>query len=70
MQHQDQLFSQLFIHGREKELTRGLNVLPDEQDLQTLDQVATTLGRKATAGNPFGIQKKFYEQRILPNQAN
>lgn len=68
LQHQDQLFSQLFIHGREKELAKGLKVLPDEQDLQTLDQVATTLGRKATAGNPFGIQKKFYEQRILPNQ--
>lgn len=67
LQHQDQLFSQLFIRGREQELRKGLKVLPKRPDNMRLDQIATELGQKATSDNPFGIQNSFYEKRVKPN---
>lgn len=67
LQHQDQLFSQLFIRGRERELRKGLKVLPKQPDNMQLDQVATELGQKVTGDNPFGIQNSFYKKRVKPN---
>lgn len=65
LQHQDQLFSQLFIRGRERELRKGLKVLPKQPDNMQLDQVATELGQKVTGDNPFGIQNSFYKKNGL-----
>lgn len=69
LQHQDQLFSQLFIHGREKFVQKGIRKLPAQADDMQLNTIATTLGQQATGDNPFGIKDDFYKKRVLPHEA-
>lgn len=64
--HEDGLFSRLFLRNNEPTINKGLESLPSQYDPQTLDDLATQLGKGETTNNQFGIENHFYSTRVKP----
>lgn len=64
--HEDSLFSQLFLRDNRGTIAKGEETLPSQYDPWVLDDLATQMGKGETTNNQFGIQNKFYDQRVRP----
>lgn len=62
--HQDALFSQLFLNNNQPKLDKETKQLPAKYDVDDLDGVATQIGMKETTNNPFGLKNDFYSKRV------
>ncbi|KRM71555.1 D-alanyl-lipoteichoic acid biosynthesis protein DltD [Lacticaseibacillus brantae] len=70
LDHQDALFSQLFMQSNEGTLDKAAAVLPKTYDVKNLDALATQIGAKETNGNSFEIKNSFYNERVKRIEKN
>ncbi|AXG38919.1 D-alanyl-lipoteichoic acid biosynthesis protein DltD [Enterococcus gilvus] len=68
LEREDQLFSTIGMISKQDQIDKNTKRLPDEYDAHELNTLANQLGKQATQGNEFGIQQRFYNQRIKPHQ--
>ncbi len=65
--HQDILFSQLFLDNNQPKLTKAAKTLPGTYDADVLDGLATQDGMKETTNNAFELKNDFYTKRVKRN---
>ncbi|UQS83889.1 D-alanyl-lipoteichoic acid biosynthesis protein DltD [Bombilactobacillus thymidiniphilus] len=63
-EHQDQLFSSLFLPDRRSEIVAQEKVLPAKYDYQKLQTMATTLGKEHSTNNDFRIDDHFFDHQL------
>lgn len=61
---EDELFSKIGMVSKNQAIEKAEKHLPNVYDEQTLDDLAITIGRKATSNNPFEIANPFYTKRV------
>lgn len=65
--HQDILFSQLFLDNNQPKLTKAAKTLLGTYDADVLDGLATQDGMKETTNNAFELKNDFYTKRVERN---
>jgi uncharacterized protein (TIGR00159 family) len=65
--HQDILFSQLFLDNNQPKLTKAAKTLPGTYDADVLDGLATQDGMNETTNNAFELKNDFYTKRVKRN---
>ncbi|MCW0952898.1 D-alanyl-lipoteichoic acid biosynthesis protein DltD [Weissella ceti] len=62
---EDKFFSAWRLNADyKKDVEKNLSTLPNKFDLQTLTEIATKAGEENTTNNQFGIQNKFFAERL------
>jgi len=64
LDHQDALFSQLFVNSNQGTIDKAAKQLPSTYDVANLDKLATKIGASETNENPFEIKNSFYNERV------
>ncbi|QZO08347.1 D-alanyl-lipoteichoic acid biosynthesis protein DltD [Enterococcus raffinosus] len=67
LEREDELFSTIGMLSKQAEIDKNVKALPKKYNQDELDTLANQLGERATQGNEFGIQQRFYHQRIKPH---
>ena len=65
--HQDALFSRLFLNNNQPQLDKAAKTLPSTYDVDDLDGLATRMGMQETTNNPFELKNDFYTKRVKRN---
>ena len=65
--HQDALFSRLFLNNNQPQLDKAAKTLPSTYDVDDLDGLATRMGMQETNNNPFELKNDFYTKRVKRN---
>ncbi|GGC75780.1 D-alanyl-lipoteichoic acid biosynthesis protein DltD [Enterococcus wangshanyuanii] len=61
---EDELFSKIGMVSKKQAIEKAEKRLPNVYDEQALDDLAITIGQKATNNNPFEISNPFYTKRV------
>lgn len=67
LEREDELFSTIGMLSKQAEIDKSVKALPENYNPDELDTLADRLGERATQGNEFGIQRRFYHKRIKPH---
>lgn len=67
LEREDELFSTIGMISKQDAIDKNVSALPENYDQHELNTLANRLGKRATEGNEFGIQQRFYKQRIKPH---
>lgn len=67
LEREDELFSTIGMVSKQDMIDKNTKALPEKYDHTELNTLANQLGERATQGNEFGIQRRFYHQRIKPH---
>lgn len=68
LRNEDSLFSRFTVGNHYARIQRGMRELPAHATAQQLDTLATEAGAKATTNNHFGIDNRFFSQRLGGNK--
>lgn len=64
LEREDELFSTIGMVSKQNAIDKAAKKLPEQYKHSDLDTLANHLGKQATQGNEFGIQQRFYKQRL------
>ncbi|MEI5993216.1 D-alanyl-lipoteichoic acid biosynthesis protein DltD [Candidatus Enterococcus mansonii] len=64
---EDQLFGKIGMISKEQAIIKAERRLPETYNDADLDQLAVTIGEKATNNNKFEISNSFYNKRVKKN---
>ncbi|WP_413537599.1 D-alanyl-lipoteichoic acid biosynthesis protein DltD [Enterococcus malodoratus] len=67
LEREDELFSTIGMISKQDAIDKNVSALPENYDQHELNTLANRLGKRTTEGNEFGIQQRFYKQRIKPH---
>ncbi|HCM86268.1 MULTISPECIES: D-alanyl-lipoteichoic acid biosynthesis protein DltD [Enterococcus] len=67
LEREDELFSTIGMISKQDAIDKNVSALPENYDQHELNTLANRSGKRATEGNEFGIQQRFYKQRIKPH---
>lgn len=67
LEREDELFSTIGMISKQDAIDKNVKALPEDYNQSELNTLADRLGKRATEGNEFGIQQRFYKQRIKPH---
>ncbi|WP_165003043.1 MULTISPECIES: D-alanyl-lipoteichoic acid biosynthesis protein DltD [unclassified Enterococcus] len=64
LKREDEIFSNIGLHDRQKEIDRDVKALPARYQEAELSELANEIGKKDTTNNSFGLKNGFYTHRI------
>ena len=67
LEREDELFSTIGMVSKQETIDQATKKLPEKYNDSTLNTLADQLGEQATKGNDFGIQQRFFNQRLKSN---